>query len=185
MDSKARGRVLLEIISDSWPSLWWLTVEDPMLLHVISPRIRWVSTTLWYGYWSGSGDGHEGPLVFWNYSLFYQHLNWCRPAPLGQGGQSLLIDPAWPINRRVYTLQSSPACSGYRRVSARRTSMGPPSRRLDCLRRPRTTENPFDGGKIGYNFEHLSKDMGLPQAAQWRDASTRRWEPGAGTTSTA
>ena len=60
-----------------------------MLLHVI-PRIRGVSTTRWYGYWWASGDGHEGPLVFSfelnNNNLFYQHQNWCRPAPLGQAG---------------------------------------------------------------------------------------------------
>ena len=36
-----------------------------MLLHVINPRIRGVSTTGCYGCWWGSGDRHEGPLVFY------------------------------------------------------------------------------------------------------------------------
>ena len=65
-----------------------------------------------------------------NHSLFYQHLNWCRPAPFDQkGGQSLVIDPVWP--RRVYSFLGEPSrghSSGGRRWTRKVSPWWVPSR---------------------------------------------------------
>ena len=53
MWTEAPKRALITLVGDSWP-LWWLTVEDPMLLHVINPRyerfshsLLWISVAIW------------------------------------------------------------------------------------------------------------------------------------------
>ena len=61
----------------------------------------------------------------------------------------------------LITLQSSQAGSGHRRVSARRTSTGPQSRRLDCLGRSQTSEKPFNGGGDGDKFRTPFQSLGI------------------------